>query len=356
MSLLMRQALNALANEAQRVRDAAEGFGLAAIPALTDVVALQAGPSRRAIIDAVNTVLDPMGYGNTDWSAAGGGISVDEVDVPPGWTRARVAIGTGGTAPSLDVRFTPVAGDNFWYALVKTAALAVDASVQLQRVSDGVAMSDVTIPAGVGLTGWTLVGATATLAGVPYRLRLKANANVGAGTRLAMTGATVVQGVEPAEPFSGASPQTRNFTYGWRGAAHGSPSLRYTTQLDALSLWELEHQLGPEPTGWNREQRRDYLMRRFEARGKPWSSKYVELLVAVAQSDLPDFPDDGVRVLEDHPSYAFTVSISYPPDGKMRPRLEQLAYDLSPAHLKLTSVSFGTGFRAGISQAGDTIG
>lgn len=368
MSRIFRAMMNALAHESQLLDNAVRDVSALTLPAnLFDPsrseaeqgLPVEGTPTTLNIVEVENLVLDPVGHGpafSDLWTITGAASSpLTPTDLPRHRYAVQLVADGGDVDVSIDVAL-PEDGIYYWYVLVRSDHLDAGNYARLRQNFGSHAASTFAM---VGsLASWTLAyGLLGTVAGA-HQLQLHIE-SAPADSISAITAATVCAD-DPGEAFHGDMATTRTGAYSWQGARGNSVSRRHGQLFDFLALHEQEHEIGVHPEGLGTYQRQVYLQQRLQARHKPWGETFVALILDVLRSD-PGVPDDfsatNVRVLEDHPNYAFTVQINYNPTGALVERIKRLVADIKPAHLICdpdTDIIWGT-FRADISAAGDPL-
>ena len=213
---------------------------------------------------------------------------------------------------------------------------------------------------------------TAVAAATPGQHRLEFSLHKPEAAKMAyMTAPTAVagsfarfrndpEGTPDPEPFTGDLATTDQYTYDWAGARHSSRSRRYGRHFNLLAQREREAGFSVDPVGMSHAQRATYVLSRWQARHRPWAETFTRLIAIVIQSgtgaDLESI-EENLRVVEDIPSYSFTVEVPYSPSGVLAERIRKLVADIHPAHLNInldTAIIWGS-FEADISKAGDPV-
>ena len=258
---------------------------------------------------------------------------------------------TGGTgAVAVGAPVSEMLETCWWYALVSSdipfkVALA-------QPFSPYSRYGEVTLGA---TAGWLLVGGAAQLQpGAAYEILIESqSSSPAAGTKVAMTGATVAQGADPGGPFSGGNParsdaattevpQRKSVHFAWDGAAQGSRSRMHTTTLDVIALREAEAGLDINPVGLSDAQRALYLLKRRQARHNGGASSLVDLIVALIQTEDPTFTASRVKIVRDYGNRTFSVQIvNYNTTRVLAERVERMINSLRPLAMNFVGVSIG---------------
>lgn len=355
MSFVLRAVLNAIALESERIRGTMAAITEQAAPNRTGLLNL-ALPSPFAEPTATNLITDPQGLGaGTAWAVTNGTRGVADGSTPTRWSRSVFVESDGAGASRIGATFTPqITGTHTLLLLARTEGSysgTVSAQVRSGTISGTLTAGSTAL---AGPFGWTLFQFTASLtAATTYALLGGWSTTPTAGTRLHVTGLTASFGTLE-EAFSGDFDDTENYTYRWRAARNGSPSVRHGRDVDLVALREEEAALDVRPEGLTVEQRRDYLVKRRQARHHGDAQTFRALIAALIQTDNPSFTVAGVRIDEDIDDYSFKVQISYAPTGKLATRVEHLIEDIKPAHLALTGITWGA-FQAGVNQAGQAV-
>jgi hypothetical protein len=347
--LVTRAVLNSIAIEADRVRAAAQTIEEASVLSMVGSTPTYATPTPDNVTDAINLVFDPQNHLAT-WDAwqssytSHFALSVELDDVPPICSRATLAVADGSGTARLRVPFTSTdAGNYYAYLLLKAdAGRALTVSFYAGASQVGTA----TTVAANTTTGWTVVRCSGSLAAdTVHTIDVNAG-SAPAGYSLRMTGVTVSPLADPGEPFDGDR-GLDGYLYEWSSAAHASPSFRHNGVRDFLAMREESAQLSPAPYGLTTEQRRSYLLARFRARNRAWASMFVDLIVALIQSENPDFSESGVRVTDDPVASTMAVEIAYSPSGRLVDRVTQLVAATKPLHIGLPAGIVWGAFLAG---------
>lgn len=341
MSDAARAIVQAIGAEADRLRASMVELTDSAVPVLLDRIDTHGKPNETGMADATNLVNDPQFFKSGSYTVAAGALAATDIDLPPRWSRAAVATAdASGTVRLRTSAATGAAGTYYWYALVKSTYTGSSAvSVALRATAGGTVLSEVTLLAKT--RGWLLVGGSYDCAAsTAYWIEIAGTSPTN-GDQLWMTGATLCLG-DPGEAFCGDFATDQRHYYEWSGARNSSSSVRRTTEWDAIMAREKAADVNISPVGLTEAQRADYLLRRNQARRKPWGSKFRELLAFYIQADDPTFTVNGVRVVENFAAYSFRVELDYAEEGLLADRVAKLIEDIKPAHLSVSEQRWGT--------------
>jgi hypothetical protein len=371
VSRALKTMLNATALEHQRVLSCAAQ--IAALTPISELGVLEVVSANTLCrVDCVNRIIDPEGAGGlTNWFATDGSIARVAGGTPPGWNTLNPgyvaytsAAGTGAFGATTDGADATVdsfaAGTTFWVCLF--AYGPAPATLQVLGAGSMELYAQTPLDAGGGWGMYELSGVCTVQEGLTVQL-------VPTGDDLAqvfgMTGMTLVVEKDPGGPFSGDTQPAafeQAFAYAWEGdqtySATGvrnhSRSDRFGTQYDLVALAEAQSGLSLAPLGLTEAQRQLFLQQRFSSRGIPWSSKLIQLIVELIQTENSSFTTSEVVIEVDAANRSYSVSINYSPDGALYQRLLTLIEGEVPAHLARQQLISGA-FQAGISVAGDPV-
>lgn len=364
MSEVIHQTLNAFATEVDRVRNAAEAIRDSAVLATSGIMSTFASPNSSGIVDAYNTVKDPEHLGGgVDWVVLNGTKEVTDTFVPQGFRRAVCGVASGGAQIEVHAQFTPEhTALHYGYVLLRTN---YPHALEVRFAKAGTLYTAYPVTALLATDQWYMVRLQENLvAGTEYWIRVSTTGSPvsAAGERVWVTGATAVSSVDttrpvvysdPGQPFSGDTPADENFAFSWEAAQGASRSRRHTRALDVLALRELEHGLSTGPSQLSLAERQAYVLSRFQGRGRPYGTTFVDKIVDVIKSTDSSFTASSVQVVENHENFSMTVIINFDAGSVLAARIEALVDAITPAHLAV-DVQYAS-FLADIDTAGEAV-